>query len=177
LTFYTIGHSNRTIEAFIALLLRNRIALVADVRSFPHSRTQPQFDLATLPASLHERGLAYRHLPALGGRRVRSRGDSPNGGWLQAGFRNYADYMGTEAFSAGLAELLAIAQTHQVAYMCAEAVPWRCHRRLISDCLVAKGHEVFDILGDAPARPHRLTPFARKGGPCVIYPAERAHEG
>lgn len=171
--FYTIGHSTRTIEAFVDLLVSNRITILVDVRSFPHSRAYPQFDLATLPASLRDHGIGYRHLPALGGRRSRGRPDSPNGAWRVAAFRNYADYMASEAFAAGMADLLAIAAGQQVALMCAEAVPWRCHRRLISDCLVAKGHEVYDILSDAPPRPHRFTPFGVKAGPCVIYPEER----
>lgn len=170
---YTIGHSTRRIEAFIDLLVRNRITILVDVRSFPHSRAYPQFDLANLPASLREHGLDYRHLPALGGRRSRSLPDSPNKGWRVAGFRNYADYMATDGFAAGMAELMAIAAGHQVALMCAEAMPWRCHRRLIADCLIARGHEVYDILSEAPPHPHRVTPFAVTSGPCVIYPEER----
>jgi len=170
--FYTIGHSTRTFEAFVDLLLSNHVEILVDVRSFPHSRAYPQFDQATLPASLRENGIAYLHLPALGGRRSRRLEDSPNGGWRVAAFRNYADYMATEAFAAGMAELLAIADDRAVALMCAEAVPWRCHRRLISDCLVAKGHEVFEILSHAPPQPHRFTPFGIKGGACVIYPEE-----
>lgn len=148
--FHTIGHSTRTLEAFVALLTRNGIDLVVDVRSFPHSRRQPQFDLTSLSNSLHEWGIGYRHVPALGGRRPRIHGESPNSGWHEPGFRNYADYMATGEFATGMAELLAIATHARVAYMCAEALPWRCHRRLISDCLVAKGHEVYDILSEAP---------------------------
>lgn len=167
---YTIGHSTRTIAAFIGLLARNRIEILVDVRAFPHSRNYPQFDLAHLPASLREHGLDYRHLPALGGRRPPSLRNSPNAGWRVAGFRHYADYMATDAFAEGLAALIAIAEAKQAAIMCAEALPWRCHRRLIADCLVARGHEVYDILSAAPPRPHRFTPFAVISGPCVTYP-------
>jgi len=177
LTFYTIGHSTRPLEVFLAILLQNGIETLVDVRAFPRSRRYPQFDQETLSAALLSRGIGYRHLSALGGRRPRLRENSPNRGWREAGFRNYADYMATPAFATGLAELLAIAQHSRVALMCAEAVPWRCHRRLIADCLLAKGHAVFDILGPAPARPHALTPFAIPAPPCVIYPEEHAHDG
>lgn len=170
--FYTIGHSSRALDDFIDLLTVNRIEILVDIRSFPHSRANPQFDLANLPAALRDRGIGYRHLRALGGRRSARLRESPNGGWRVAAFRHYADYMSTEAFADGLADLIAIAAVSQVAYMCAEAVPWRCHRRLISDCLVSKGHSVYDIISEAPPCPHRLTPFAVKSGPCVIYPAE-----
>lgn len=170
---YTIGHSNRTLDAFLDLLARNQIEVLVDVRAFPHSRTQPQFDQPALSAALHAQGLAYRHLPALGGRRGRSCPDSPNVAWRVEGFRNYADYMASEVFAAGLAELEAIATDRRTAIMCAEALPWRCHRRLIADCLIAKGHEVYDILSAAPPRPHQLPAFAVKAGPCVLYPGNR----
>lgn len=176
MTFFTIGHSTRTLEAFLGLVIQNGIEMLVDVRAFPCSRRQPQFDQATLSTALLERGIGYRHLSALGGRRPRLREDSPNRGWREPGFRNYADYMATAGYAAGMAELLAIAQHGRVALMCAEAVPWRCHRRLIADCLVSKGHAVYDILGPAPPRAHRLTPFAVPAPPCVIYPEEPAHD-
>lgn len=176
MTFYTIGHSTRPLEDFLALLSQNGIETLVDVRAFPGSRRHPQFDQASLAAALRARGIGYRHLSDLGGRRPRSREDSPNRGWRESGFRNYADYMATAAFAAGLAKLLAIAQHSRVAIMCAEAVPWRCHRRLIADCLVARGHEVYDILGPTPPRAHRLPPFAVPAPPCVIYPEEHAHD-
>lgn len=176
MTFYTIGHSTRTLEDFLALLNPHGIETLVDVRSFPCSRRHPQFDRENLAAVLRERKIGYRHLSALGGRRSRIREDSPNRGWRESGFRNYADYMATAEFAAGMAELLAIARHSRVALMCAEAVPWRCHRQLIADCLVSKGHAVYDILGPTPARAHRLTPFAVFAPPCVIYPEERAHE-
>ncbi|MNK66100.1 hypothetical protein D3C87_854140 [compost metagenome] len=176
MTFYTIGHSTRPLEDFLALLIQNGIEMLVDVRAFPHSRRYPQFDQASLSTALRERGIGYRHLSALGGRRPRIRENSPNRGWREPGFRNYADYMATAAFASGLAELLAIARHSRVALMCAEALPWRCHRRLIADCLICKGHAVYDILGPAPARAHQLTPFAVPAPPCVIYPEEHAHE-
>lgn len=169
--FYTIGHSSRSLADFLALLAANGIETVADVRRFPHSHTHPQYDLANLPASLQTQGIYYRHLPALGGRRPTRLAASPNGGWQERTFRNYADYMMGAAFAGGIAELLVLAKGKRLAYLCAEAVPWRCHRRLISDYLVAQGHEVYDIISPAPPRPHRLTPFAVKTGAYLTYPA------
>jgi len=142
---YTIGHSTRDIDRFIALLEREHIQHVADVRSFPGSRRYPQFGREALAASLAARGIGYSHHPELGGRR-RARPDSPNGAWRNESFRGYADYMLTPAFATALDVLVDEAARQRTAIMCAEAVPWRCHRSLISDALVARGVEVLDIL-------------------------------
>ncbi|HKV50353.1 MAG TPA: DUF488 domain-containing protein [Gemmatimonadaceae bacterium] len=155
---YTIGHSTRDLDDFIALLEREHIEHVADVRSFPGSRRYPQFGREALAASLSERGIHYSHHRALGGRR-RALPDSPNGGWRNESFRGYADYMSTPEFAAALDDLMALAARERTAIMCAEAVPWRCHRSMIADALVARGAQVRHIL-DARTEPHRLTSFA-----------------
>lgn len=166
---FTIGHSTRALDAFLGLLDRERIARVADVRRFAASRRHPQYAGPALGASLAAHGLSYRHWPDLGGRR-RPVPDSPNGGWHNEGFRGYADYMQTAEFGAALDRLIADAATGPTAIMCAEAVPWRCHRWLIADALVARGHDVLHIL-DARTESHHMTGFAVLDGPHVIYPA------
>jgi uncharacterized protein (DUF488 family) len=172
---WTIGHSDRPVDAFVALLRENGVALVADVRSVPRSRHAPQYDTAVLPAELAEAGIGYAHLKSLGGWR-HARKDSVNTGWRNASFRGYADYMQTPEFAAGLAELIALASEKPTAIMCAEAVPWRCHRSLIADALLVRGIEACEILGPGKARPHRLTPFAKVEGERITYPAEPAEE-
>ncbi len=146
---FTIGHSTRTIAHVVALLRQVDVDLVADVRSIPHSRAYPQFDLATLPGSLAAEGIDYRHLPKLGGRRHHPKDAPPstNTFWRLPAFRDYADYAETEPFHEGLAELLALAREHRLAIMCAEAVWWRCHRRVIADYLLVRGLPVRHILG------------------------------
>jgi len=166
---WTIGHSTRPIEDFIALLTAHGIALLADVRTVPRSRHNPQFNRETLPQSLEAAGIGYRHAPALGGLR-RSRPDSINTGWKNASFRGYADYMQTEAFWQALEELMASAREQPTAIVCAEAVPWRCHRSLIADALTTRGWTVGHILSAAPAHTHQMTPFARSAGDRLIYP-------
>lgn len=168
---YTIGHSTRDIDPFIALLEREHIQHVADVRSFPGSRRYPQFGREALAASLAARGIDYSHHPELGGRR-RTRPDSPNGAWRNESFRGYADYMLTPAFATALDILLERAAQERTAIMCAEAVPWRCHRSLISDALVARGVDVRHIL-DARTEPHHLTPFAIIRDGVLYYPPEQ----
>ena len=168
---YTIGHSTRDIDRFIALLEREHIHHVADVRSFPGSRRNPQFGREALAASLAARGIGYSHHPELGGRR-HTRPDSPNGAWRNESFRGYADYMLTPAFATALDVLLDEAARQRTAIMCAEAVPWRCHRSLIADALVARGVEVLDIL-DARTEAHRLTPFAVVRDGVLYYPPEQ----
>ena len=170
---FTIGHSTRGIEEFIALLRGNGIELLVDVRRFPGSRRHPQFGRDELAASLADAGIAYRHEEALGGRRAGdpSAGPSPNTAWRQASFRAYADYMATPPFRAALERLMADAAVRRPAVMCAEAVPWRCHRRLITDALLARGVPVFDIIGPGPAAPAVLSPHAVVQGDGVIYPA------
>jgi uncharacterized protein (DUF488 family) len=166
----TIGHSTRSGEDLIALLTQHGVRLLADVRAFPRSRRNPQFNTDILPAALAKAGIGYRHFAALGGRR-NPRPDSANAAWREPGFRGFADYMETPDFAAALTELLALAGQQSVAIMCAEAEPWRCHRSLISDALVARGVPVEHILGKERRRLHRLPPFARVTGQRVGYPA------
>jgi len=166
----TIGHSTRTIEEFIGLLGANGVALLVDIRTITRSRRNPQFNADSLPASLGEKGIGYRHLPGLGGLR-HARRDSPNIGWRNLSFRGYADYMQTAEFASGLAELIALAGGATVAIMCAEALPWRCHRWLVADALVVRGIAVEHIMGSGPRRPHRLTDWARVEGERLWYPA------
>ncbi len=174
LTVFTIGHSTRTIAEFVALLRQAGVDMVIDVRSFPRSRTNPQFNTQTLRGSLAEAGMSYRHLSALGGRRQRSKAaaPSPNLLWRNPSFRNYADYAATDAFRAGLAELRALIAVHRCALMCSEAVWWRCHRRIIADYLLAEGISVAHIMGQGQVVPAMLTPGAQvfEGG-TLRYPA------
>jgi len=159
MTVYTIGHSTRSAQELLALLGEAGVRLVADVRAYPSSRRHPQFNRAALEDWLGQSGVAYRHMPALGGRRAPVPG-SPNGGWTDRAFQGYADHMRTLEFRSALAELEATAREHATAIMCAEAVWWRCHRRLISDALLARGWRVEHLgIGDARAA-HELTPFA-----------------
>lgn len=169
---WTIGHSTRPIEEFIGLLLRHGIQLLVDVRTIPFSRRNPQFHQEALAHSLREAGLQYRHMPALGGRR-KSRPDSVNVGWLNEGFRGYADYMQTQKFWYALEELVDIGQQSPSAIMCAEAVPWRCHRSLIADALVIRGWMVHHIISESSLKTHTLTPFAKADAGCLSYPAEK----
>ena len=171
---FTIGHSTRELGEFVALLRENGIRLLVDVRRFPGSRRHPQFGRDALSASLPEAGIAYRHEEALGGRRAGDprAGASPNTAWRQASFRAYADYMATPPFRAAIERLMADAAELRPTVMCAEAVPWRCHRRLITDALLARGVPVFDIISAGRASPAVLSPHALvqpDGG--VIYPA------
>ena len=169
-TVYTVGHSTRSLDELLGLLRGHDVGIVADVRTVPKSRRHPQFGHEALADALGRAGLRYVHLPELGGLR-RPRPDSPNGGWRNASFRGYADHLATDAFAHGLAELLALAAEGPVAAMCAEAVPWRCHRSLIADALLVRGVVVEHIVGPGPRRPHRLTPFARVDGQQLTYPA------
>lgn len=165
---YTIGHSILSFDDFLAQLRVHGIAAIADVRRFPASRRHPHFAREALARTLAAHDVAYAWLPALGGRR-RAVPGSPHVGWRSAAFRAYADHMDTPEFAAGLAELLAGAATRETAVMCAEAVPWRCHRQLIADALVARGIDVRHVVGPRSAEPHRLTPFARLDGTRVVY--------
>lgn len=171
MSVWTVGHSTRTLGELIALLRGHGVTMVADVRRFPHSRRQPQFDTAALTRELPAAGVAYVHLPGLGGFR-RARRDSPNTAWRNASFRGYADYMQTDEFDRHLTGLIALAGATPTAIMCAEAVPWRCHRSLIADALVARGLVVRHVLGRARAEPHALNPAARVDGRRVIYPGQ-----
>ena len=172
-TFYTIGHSTRPLGEFIELLAAAKVNTLVDVRTVPRSRTNPQFNAETLPDALGACGISYRHLPALGGLRGRRRDgvESPNDFWENQSFRNYADYAGTEAFREGLRTLRAIGEAKTPAIMCAEAVWWRCHRRIIADYLIAAGEAVFHILSLKKIEPAQLTPAARPTADgTLIYP-------
>ncbi len=169
---FTIGHSTRTAEEFVALLRAHGITRLVDVRTVPRSARNPQFNRETLPHTLAEAGIEYAHLKGLGGLRHPQK-DSVNTGWRNASFRGYADYMQTEEFERSLTELMTMAQRGRLAIMCAEAVPWRCHRSLISDALLVRGFDVEDITGPGAERPHQLTPFAHVEGTKITYPGEQ----
>ena len=169
LTISTVGHSTRPIEAFIRILTAHGIEELIDIRTIPRSRYNPQFNRENLPSSLASAGISYRHMPGLGGLR-RPRPDSINTGWRNASFRGFADYMQTREFESNLEGLIERGNGARVAIMCAEAVPWRCHRSLIADALAARGIPVVEILGPSEARPHALTPFAKIDGALVTYP-------
>jgi len=166
----TIGHSTRPIDVFVGLLAANGVTHLMDVRTIPKSRHNPQFNSDALARSLRDAGIAYTHVPGLGGLR-RARADSANAAWRNPSFRGYADYMQTPAFAEHLAEVIALAKSERIALMCAEAVPWRCHRSLIADALVARGVAVEEIVSETRRTPHKLTPFARVEGTLVTYPA------
>jgi uncharacterized protein (DUF488 family) len=170
LEVWTIGHSTRPLEEFLALLKAHRIEAVADVRSFPGSRRYPQYGKDALQESLAKNGIAYRWMPARGGRRSPA-ADSPNVAWRNASFRGYADYMQTEAFAAALDELLELARRLGTTLMCAESVWWRCHRAMIADALLARGADVEHILDEGPTSRHRGTAPLRIVDGRVTYPA------
>ncbi len=177
--FYTIGHSTHPIAGFALLLQQAGCDLVVDVRTIARSRTNPQFNGDTLPASLSGYGIGYVHLAALGGLRGRRKGapPSPNDWWENASFRNYADYAATAPFRAALQELRALGQTRRCAIMCAEAVWWRCHRRIIADYLLFEGESVFHIMGRGKIEPATPTPSARRqaDGSLLYPPSSRLH--
>jgi hypothetical protein len=170
LVVFTIGHSTRPIAAFISLLKAHGVQRVIDVRTIPRSRHNPQFGRDRLSPALHNARIHYRHLPGLGGLR-RARPDSTNTAWRNASFRGYADYMQTAEFADSLDRCIALATRERVVLMCAEAVPWRCHRSLIADALLARGIEVREIANAVRTRAHTLTPWARVEGTQVTYPA------
>ena len=170
----TIGHSTRPIDVFVGLLVANGVTHLMDVRTIPKSRHNPQFNSDALAGSLRDAGIAYTHVPGLGGLR-RARPDSANAAWRNPSFRGYADYMQTPAFAEHLAEVVALAKSERIALMCAEAVPWRCHRSLIGDAVLARGGMVEDIFvpptGRSFRKPHELTKFARVEGERIWYPS------
>ena len=168
-TIWTIGHSTRPINEFTDLLLTYNIGLLVDVRTIPRSRHNPQFNADTLAHSLREAGLQYRHLPELGGLR-KPKKDSVNDGWRNASFRGYADYMQTMEFLNALDELMVTGRLRPTAFMCAEAVPWRCHRSLIADALTCRGWNVRHITSSAQAASHALTSFAQYEKGRLTYP-------
>ncbi|MDN5864055.1 MAG: DUF488 domain-containing protein [Gammaproteobacteria bacterium] len=168
-TLYTVGHSNRTIEEFFALLQAHGIERLVDVRTIPKSRHNPQFNRDTLPGSLSAHGIGYEHRKGLGGLRHTTK-DSPNQGWRNASFRGYADYMQTDEFAGEIEALAELARSERIAIMCAEAVPWRCHRSLIGDAMRVRGFKVLDIMNEKTEREHKLTRFAQVEGTRITYP-------
>lgn len=168
---WTLGHSNRDLDVFLNLLRESAIELVADVRRFPASRVHAHFNEAPLKRELQHAGLAYRHFEALGGRRSKRLPHSPNTAWKVEAFNAYADHMSTPDFHSAFEELMALAGQQRTAILCAEALPWRCHRRLIADALISLGWTVWDIISPGQVRPHRMTPFARLSAGHVVYPS------
>jgi uncharacterized protein (DUF488 family) len=169
LALFTIGHSTRTLPEFIELLRAYGVAVVVDVRSVPRSRHNPQFNKETLPAALKAAGIGYVHMPDIGGLRRPSR-DSVNTAWRNKSFRGYADYMQTKEFTEQLLHLMALARKNRVAIMCAEALPWRCHRSLIADALVVRNVHVEHIISKDSVIKHGLTEWAHVEGTRITYP-------
>ena len=170
---YTVGHSTRTIEEFVALLRLGQVSRVVDVRTVPRSRTNPQFNLDHLPGALAAYQIGHCYIAELGGLRSRTPGIEPdlNGFWQNRSFHNYADYALTPTFKSGLDQLAALAARERCAIMCAEAVWWRCHRRIIADYLLSSGREVFHLMSPSKVEPARLTPGAQVSADGVTYPA------
>lgn len=174
-TVYTVGHSTHPIDEFAELLTAHGVQRIIDIRTVPKSRHNPQYGIDQLEANLGEHGLGYRRIEALGGLRHTTK-DSPNTGWRNTSFRGYADYMQTGSFAEGMDELTASAAKEVVAIMCAEAVPWRCHRSMVGDALLVRGWEVLDIFSPKQAKPHTLTSFAQVDGTTITYPPENESE-
>lgn len=168
---FTVGHSTRPIGDFLRLLEAHGVRLVVDVRTVPRSRHNPQFNQDALRAALRRARIGYRHMKGLGGLR-HPRKDSPNGAWRNASFRGFADYMQTPEFTENLDRLIELAGRRPAVLMCAEAVPWRCHRSLIADALMVRRIRVEELSGLSSTRPHTLTPWARVRGKKILYPAE-----
>lgn len=168
---FTIGHSTRPLEAFLALLEAHEVTQLVDVRTVPRSRRNPAYNRETLPDALAVYDIGYMHMPGLGGLR-KPLADSVNIGWRNDSFRGFADYMQTPEFEESLARLMDLARRRPTAIMCAEAVPWRCHRSLIADALLVRGWSVCDIVGPGRAQPHKLTPFAHVEGTRLTYPPD-----
>jgi len=166
---FTIGHSTREIEEFISLLKAHNITQLVDIRTIPKSRHNPQFGGEALEKSLAEEGIQYVYLKDLGGSRPAAK-HSTNDAWRNKSFRNYADYMQTDEFKHALEELIKISKKKTTAIMCAEAVPWRCHRSLVADALMVRGISVFEIIGSGTAREHKITSFAVVEGETITYP-------
>ena len=168
-TIFTIGHSTHPLKEFIDILKHYAITHLIDIRTIPRSRYNPQFNEARLTASLKKQGIQYTHMSGLGGLR-HAKADSINTGWHNASFRGYADYMQTEEFNKNIDDLIEMAHEDQIAIMCAESLPWRCHRSLVSDALLIKGIDVEDIFSMTSKKPHTLTSFARVKGKKITYP-------
>ena len=172
-TVYTIGHSTRSIEAFVDLLRQHGVEVLVDIRTVPKSRRNPQFGQQELAGSLAAAGIEYRYMKSLGGLRRPER-DSVNAAWRNDSFRGYADHMQSEEFRQAVEDLLQAASENVVAIMCAEAVPWRCHRSLVGDALLVRGAKVVDVISPTSSRPHAMTRFAKVEGTSITYPAESA---
>ncbi|HDD69177.1 MAG TPA: DUF488 domain-containing protein [Candidatus Korarchaeota archaeon] len=175
---YTIGHSNRSFEEFLSILKKYGIELLIDIRSWPYSSKNPQFNLDRLKKELPAQGMAYEWLgKELGGRRSRGLGkDSPNKGWRSKGFRNYADYALGEEFRKGVSKLLKLAEGRRTAIMCAEKFYWGCHRRILADHLLVMGHKVTHIVDEKRCIEHKITPFAKIKDGIIVYPGEEKKE-
>ena len=171
----TIGHSTHPLNEFVDMLLAHGVTHVVDVRTIPRSFHNPQFNKTSLPKSLKKAGLRYMHMPGLGGLRHAKR-DSINMGWRNTSFRGYADYMQTPEFEESLNELIELANHDRIALMCAEAVPWRCHRSLIADALLIRGIRTENIMSLTRSQVHTLTPFAEVHGTLLTYPSETSHK-
>ncbi len=169
---YTIGHSTRPIEAFVKILQAYVIEEVVDVRTIPRSRHNPQFNKDSLPESLEVAEIKYLHTPGLGGLR-HARPNSINTGWRNASFRGYADYMQTDDFDSALQKIIELSKRKKITLMCAESLPWRCHRSLIADALLIRKIRVIDIFTATVSKRHTLTPFAKVRGEKITYPEER----
>jgi len=170
---FTIGHSTHAIDEFVRMLVPNEVTRVIDVRAFPRSRTNPQYNEDALPRSLRPHGIGYEHIASLGGKRPRSKDvpEETNAFWDNQSFHNYADYAMGANFHAGLGQLLERADVERVVVMCAESVWWRCHRRIVTDYLLAAGRDVWHIMGPETVEPARMTPAAKPGpGATLVYP-------
>jgi uncharacterized protein (DUF488 family) len=171
----TVGHSTRTLETFLHLLQAHGVTRLVDVRTVPRSRHNPQFNQETLPDALHDAGIIYQHIAGLGGLR-QTRHDSPNQAWRNSSFRGFADYMQTPEFKENLQVVIDMARQERVCLMCAEAVPWRCHRSLIADALLVRKVGVQHIMSESHSLDHSLRPWARVHGTAITYPAESSAE-
>ena len=167
----TIGHSTHPLDEFVNLLKTNEVVHVLDVRTVPRSRHNPQFNKETLPGSLEVAGIKYTHMPGLGGLR-HAHQNSINGAWRNASFRGYADYMQTPEFAANVQDVMELAGNQRCALMCAEVVPWRCHRSLIADALTVRGVRVEDIINTQGRKVHLITPWAQTDGLRIFYPPQ-----
>jgi uncharacterized protein (DUF488 family) len=172
----TVGHSTHSLNEFVKLLKLNSVTHILDVRTVPRSRRNPQFNKDSLPVPLALEGIGYTHLPELGGLR-RTHPQSVNTGWRNDSFRGYADYMQTDEFAESVDKVMALAVLERCALMCAEVLPWRCHRSLIADALMLRGAQVEDIIGLQARKTHRLTPWAHVDGLKIIYPPETNRSG
>lgn len=173
---FTVGHSTRPLDDFISMLLGHVVDRLVDIRTMPRSRHNPQFNIDTLPAALVKAGIAYSHLPGLGGLRPK-KSDSINTGWRNASFRAYADYMQTQEFADNIEQVIAMAKDERIALMCAESVPWRCHRSLVADALLVREIQVEEIVSAEKCEPHALTAFARVEGTRITYPSDEPVTG